>query len=98
MRKKIFVTEDAFKRLVGNMSKSIIKEDYAWWGDTKPLEQIMMLADGIVQHYQEDDDDFDPERRATYDIVEWAKKVRDQAEDFIHCNAHNVSINGGENW
>jgi hypothetical protein len=31
-------------------------------------------------------------------MYEWAKRVKDDAEEYIHCNSQFTSINGGEDW
>ena len=71
-----------------------------WWGDTKPLEEIYNLASQIAREYRMDFDnnEYDESDRARFDLYKWAENVAEEAEKFIHCEAHNTSINGGENW
>ena len=100
---KIKLTERDLHGIVKESVNRILKEEYVWWGDTKPLETIVSSANEIVRHFEEaypdaENYDFDPEDRAKIDLYNWAKKIQDDAEDFIRYNAHNVSINGGEDW
>ena len=102
MDKKIIrLTESDLHKLVKESVQKILKEEYVWWGDTKPLETIMAAASeirrGFEEQYQEDYE-FELEDRAKIDLYNWAKKVENEAEDFIRYNAHNAPINGGENW
>ena len=77
--------------------KTLIKEEYCWWGDTKPLETIMSACATYLEGVNEDDFE-DEDDRARYDLYKWAERVYNEAEKYIRYNAHNVSINGGENW
>lgn len=77
--------------------QTLIKESYCWWGSTKPLETIMQCCNTLTKNVNEDDFEYD-EDRARYDLYKWAKRVYDEAEEFIRYNARNISINGGGDW
>ena len=90
------MVESAIKKMV----KNILKEDYCWYGDTEPLETIIQACKQIMEsskfndpEYEGDDDD-----AAAYHVYKWAEKVAQDAEEYLHCNSRNTSINGGENW
>ena len=60
-------------------------------GDTKPLETIMSACATYFEGVNEDDFE-DEDDRARYHLYKWAKRVYDEAEEYIRYNAHNVSI------
>jgi len=100
-KKLIRLKESDLHRIVKESVNRILNEEYVWWGDTKPVETIMMAANQIRTKFEKDypeDYEFDVDDRAKLDLYNWAKQVEDRAEDFIRYNAHNVSINGGEDW
>lgn len=76
--------------------KMKLNEGYCWWGDTKPLEDIHNSAMQIVGEHRLDFDanEYDENDRAQFDLYNWAKRVAQEAEKFIHCEAHNISIDG----
>jgi hypothetical protein len=96
------INENQLRRVVRESINKILKEDYVWWGDTKPLETIMVAASEIRRYFEEqypdDNYEFDEDDRAKLDLYNWAKRVENDAEDFIRYNAHNTPINGGEDW
>ena len=96
------INENQLRRVVRESINKILKEDYVWWGDTKPLETIMVAASEIRRHFEEQYPDgnheFDEDDRAKLDLYNWAKRVENEAEDFIRYNAQNTPINGGEDW
>jgi hypothetical protein len=99
--KVIRLTEGDLHRIVKESVNRILNEEYVWWGDTKPLETIMMAANQIRTKFEKDypeDYEFDEDDRAKLDLYNWAKQVEDRAEEFIRYNADNVPINGGEDW
>lgn len=101
MKNKIRLTESDLRRIVKESVNRILNEEYVWWGDTKPLETIMMAASQITRKFENDyseDYEFDDDERAKLDLYRWAKQVEDKAEEFIRYNADNVPINGGEDW
>ena len=101
MKKITRLTESDLHRIVKESVKRILNEEYVWWGDTKPLETIMMAANQITRKFENDyseDYEFDDDERAKLDLYRWAKQVEDNAEEFIRYNADNVPINGGEDW
>lgn len=82
------------------MVRKQLNEEYCWYGDPKPLETIIQCCNQLMEsskfndpEYEGDDDD-----AASYHIYEWAKKVSQDAEEYLGCNSQNISINGGENW
>lgn len=84
---------------IGGVSKHMkrkLNEGYCWWGDTKPLEEIYKLAMQIADEHRLDFDanEYDENDRAQFDLYNWAKSVAEVAEKFIHCEAHNISIDG----
>lgn len=102
MDKKIIrLTESDLHNLVKESVQRILKEEYVWWGDTKPVETIMRAASEIRRNFEElyqEDYEFEPEDRAKLDLYNWAKKIENEAEDFIRYNAHNAPINGGADF
>ena len=100
MKQTIKINERELKHLIKESVKKVLNEEYFWWGDTKPLEEIYHLASQIAETYQPDFDnnDYDEDDRARFDLWKWAKDVATEAEKFIHCEAHNTSINGGADW
>lgn len=73
--------------------RSLQKEEYCWYGNTKPLEQIRSAAEEIASWHDDEDEYFeDVSSAAAYDLHVWAKKVAAQAERFIEKEAHNCSI------
>ena len=69
-----------------------LNESYVWWGDTKPLETIYGAAQEIVRKYGDADPEDDYESTAIFDLVKWANEVKDEADIFIHYEAHNTAI------
>lgn len=69
-----------------------LNESYVWWGDTKPLETIYGAAQEIVRNYGDADPEGNYESTAIFDLVRWANEVMDEADKFIHYEAHNTSI------
>ena len=99
--RKITIKESHLKKIINESLKKVLNEN-CWYGDTSPFEEIYKNADKICssledrvnsEDYEEWGDDFSYGR-----MYEWAKKVRDDAEEYIRCNSHYTSINGGENW
>lgn len=83
--------------------KKLVKvaDGYCWYGDDKPLKQIISQCNQILKGLSEFDNpdyEFDADEKARFDLYKWVKEVIDQAEEWIQCNADNVSINGGEDW
>lgn len=69
-----------------------VNESYVWWGDTKPLETIYGAAQEIVRKYGDADPEDDYESTSIFDLVKWANDVMDEADKFIHYEAHNTAI------
>lgn len=101
MKKKIRLTESELHNIIKESVNKVLTES-CWHGDTKPFETIYQMADKIVnslearvanENYEEWDDDFSYSR-----MYEWAKRVRDDAEEYMRYNSQFTSINGGENW
>ena len=97
----IRLTEGDLHRIIKESVNKVLTES-CWYGDTKPFETIYQMADKIVnslearvtdENYEEWGDDFSYGR-----MYEWAKRVKDDAEEYIHCNSQFTSINGGEDW
>lgn len=102
MKRIIRLTESDFHRLIKESVKRILKES-VWYGDTKPLENIIKMADEIINNYEYvNEPDYENRSDDGYDmhaqLYEWAKKVRNEAEEWIGINSSNASMNGGENW
>ena len=99
MEKKqvIRLTESDLHRILKESVNKVLNEEYVWWGDTKPLETIMSACGEMIKGKNESDFE-DVDDRAAFDLYQWATKVYQEAEQFLHCNAHNTPINGGENW
>ena len=102
MKKIIRLTESDFHRIIKESVKRILKESI-WYGDTKPLENIIQMADEIISNYEYvNEPDYENRSDDGYDmyaqLYEWAKKVRNEAEEWISINSSNTSMNGGENW
>ena len=92
---KIRLTENELKQIVNESVKKILEESTCWYGDTKPFEIIYQMADKIAtsleskftpEYYEGWPDDFSYE-----DMCEWAKKVRDDAGEYINCNSQFIS-------
>lgn len=100
MKKIVRLNESELKNIINESIKKILNEEYCWWGDTKPLEEIYKLASQIVDKYSPyfDNNEGDEDDRAIFDLYNWAGKVAKEAEEFIRYNADNLPINGGENW
>ena len=99
MAKLIKINESQLKNIISESIQQVLKEEsYCWWGDTKPLEKIRSFANEIANKYTFNDDDWDESDRAAFDLMKWAERVAYEAERFIHCNATNMPINGGEDW
>lgn len=69
-----------------------LNEEYVWWGDTKPLETIYSAAQEIVNKYGSINPEDDYESTAIFDLVKWANEVMDEADKYIHYEAHNTAI------
>ena len=95
--KKIQLTEQELHKIVKESVNKILKEEYVWWGNTEPLETIMKACGDITRGKNESDleDEYD---RASFDLSQWATRVYEEAEEWMHYNAHNTPINGGEDW
>lgn len=91
------ISESEIRRIVKESVKSILKEDYCWWGDTKPIETIMQACAEIVYGKKETDFE-DIDDRASYELYQWANKTYEEAEKWLQCNSYNTPINGGGNW
>ncbi len=101
MKQIIRLTESDLHRIVNESVNKVLNEEYVWWGDTKPLEVILSAVNQITNHFEEsypEDYEFEEEDRARLDLYKWAKKIGEEAEEFIRYNADNTPINGGENW
>ena len=102
MRNKqvVRLTESQLHSIIAESVKSVLKESYHWWGDTSPLETIISACDKIYDNfkcYNDEDYEFDPEEStAGYDLFEWAKKVRSEAEEFYRYNANNIGVGEGD--
>ena len=102
MKKIIKLSENDLHRLIKESVKRTLKESI-WYGDTKPLENIIQMADEIISNYEYvNEPDYENASDDGYDmyvqLYEWAKKVRNEAEEWISINSSNASMNGGENW
>lgn len=102
MKRIIKLTESDLHRLIKETVKRTLKESI-WYGDTKPLENIIQMADEIISNYEYvNEPDYEDRSDDGYDmdaqLYEWATKVRNEAEEWIRLNSSNASINGGENW
>lgn len=101
--KQIKLTEKELYQIVTESVNKLINES-CWYGDTKPFVQILKAASEIRQKYEySNNEDYEPfddcdGRDLSYDIYLWAKKIEDEAENWINRNSSNASINGGENW
>ena len=100
-KKKIKLTESDLHRIIKETVNNVLTESY-WYGDTQPFETIYQMADKIVtsledsvndQNYEEIGGDF-----SYSEMYEWAKRVRDDAEAYIHRNSDFAPINGGADW
>lgn len=97
-KKLIRLTEEDLHNIIRKSVNNILKEDYCWWGDTRPLESIMKAAYEITTEFEKqygtdlNSVDFDPEDRAKVELYGWAKKVQDEAEHFLQCNQANVPV------
>jgi hypothetical protein len=101
MKRRIRLSERGLHRVVSESVKRILEES-CWYGDTKPFEQIIDAANKIMQNFEHvngedyepwddcDGPDLDPH------IYQWAEKVADEAERYMHYNSSYTSINGGE--
>jgi hypothetical protein len=97
----IRLTENDLHKIIKESVKNVLNES-CWHGDVKPFEVIYQMADKIVtsledrindENYEEWGDDF----RYSH-MYEWAKRVRDDSEQYMHCNSQFSPINGGEDW
>lgn len=75
-----------------DMMNESLNEEYVWWGDTKPLETIYSAAQEIVRNYADADPEGNYESTAIFDLVKWANEVMDEADKYIHYEAHNTAI------
>jgi hypothetical protein len=75
-----------------DMMNESLNEAYVWWGDTKPLETIYSAAQEIVRNYGDADPEGNYESTAIFDLVKWANEVMDEADKYIHYEAHNTAI------
>lgn len=77
------------------VNEESLSENYVWHGDITPFQEIkknaQIILDNFSQYNGEDDN-------VEIDIVQWAQKVIDDAEQFMATNSNNTPINGGENW
>ncbi len=74
------------------MMNESLNEEYVWWGNTKPLETIYSAAQEIVNKYGSINPEDDYESTAIFDLVKWANDVMDEADKYIHYEAHNTAI------
>ena len=97
------ITEKELKKIVAESVKKVLNES-TWYGDTKPLEIIYNASEEIIkklEYVNNSDYEFDGDAGSFdyyRDMYDWAVKVRDDAEKYIHRNSSFTSINGGENW
>lgn len=93
-------SEGLFESAVKKIVKNILKEEYCWYGDTEPLETIIEASKQIMENSKFNDPEYegDNDDAAAYDVYKWAEKVAQDAEEYLHYNSRNTSINGGENW
>lgn len=101
--KTIYLSNETLKNMIQESVKRVLKES-CWYGDTKPFEQIIDAAHQIMSNFDHvsaddyepwddcDGPDLDPE------IYEWANKVAEDAEYYLHNNSSYTPINGGEDW
>ena len=91
-KQTIRLNESQLKDMIKESVQNVLMESYVWYGDVTPLETIMTACSEIRNRMQ--DRDFDGyEDAASYELLEWANKVSEQAENFIMHNSDNVSIN-----
>lgn len=74
------------------------------YSSVKPFEEIKKAAQEIMEHYEYTQaEDYEPwddcdGRDMAPELYQWAKRIADDAEQYIAINSDNAPINGGENW
>lgn len=92
MKKKLVrLTENDLRRIVETSVSKVLSEDYVWWGDDKPVKDILSSALDIVDRYRDYDFD-DCESTCEFDLYSWAKRVADEAETFLHRHSYNTAV------
>lgn len=100
MSKKVRLTESDLHNIIRESVKKILREGSCWYGDEKPVENIIRMAEQIMSNNEHVNDDNyesmdDDGGDIHWDLYQWAKKVRDEAERWLAMNSSNVSIGDG---
>ena len=102
-KKTIRLTESDLKKIVTESVKRALKESTLYC-DTKPFEDIIKATNTILEKFEYvNDEDWEPSddcdgRDLTPEVYNWAKKVREDAEDWLRQTSAYSPINGGEDW
>lgn len=98
MKRKI--TESQLRKIVSESVTQIIKENVLYC-DVKPFQDIYHAAKQIMDKFSYImDDNYEPsgDEYLVLQAYQWAKRVCEEADEWIQYNADNASVNGGENW
>lgn len=84
----------------GIKNKKLIKEA-SWYGNIEPLKQIAVSAELLMNdlEYTQDSkyiESLDGDTDYNGMIYEWAKKVMNEAEEWIGLNSSNMPIGNGQ--
>ena len=102
MRRNI-LTEGRLRRMIHEAVKNVLEESTLYC-DTQPFQDIINAANTIKDTFEYvNDEDWEPDddcdgRDLTPYVYNWAKKVSEEAEDWLHHTSSYTSINGGEDW
>ena len=97
------ITESQLRNIVAESVKKVLKESTLYC-DTQPFKDIYRAATQIMEKFEyTQKDEYEPwddcdGRDLSPEVYQWAKKIADEAEDWLQYNSTNQSINGGENW
>ena len=94
-KKVIKLTENDLHRIIKESTRKILNES-CWYGDIKPFKSIYAAASKLRQEFEyanaedyEPWDDCDGADLAPL-IYRWAKKVEDEAYDWMNYNSSNT--------
>ena len=97
------LTESKLRNMIKESVRQILREsNNSWDGDTTPFQNIIDACDEIYDKfkgiYDGDPNDYDPEVDSTicFDILDWVKEVRHNAEYFAHCNRKYQGVGYGD--
>lgn len=95
-KQKIKITESFLRRAVRESITKVLNEDYTWYGNTQPIEEIIKNAQAALQNLE--GSDIDDNESSSWKVRKWLESVVEEGEYWLRENAQNTSVNGGEDW